>query len=548
MLRGSISFAEGLDSLKDLPVSSAKLPFETSTASAWADPMARAVVAHAGDQVLTAVLQYRHDTPANGGKPWKPGAVATLKPNNICRVELNERGGAVDRLASVACGQRGEGLQGIQSLAFGDFAIGMNSNLYHSGVWRVPKGFIGRSGVELISGKHMAALPATLKLPPNVTAVVFTGSTSIRSSEAFKSDDVPVRSGPVRVACVGDSITAGYLASNKSMAYPGRLQAQLTARFGEGSYIVSNFGAGGATVQRDADSPYWNRTQFAQWVNGTYDVVIMMLGTNDAKMPDAECIARWGATRMCAANWPAACSEPHPTASSCAVVKDYLSLIELAGTLGSGGRKPLMAIMKPPPLWKDGAYGMKQSVLNDVMPKLVPQIAKEAGLPPPIDIYTALGGTSDWRSTYPACGCQRPQGANAVPIPERSSAAPNYTATHGYMAVGEVLSEEQMSWTEATAACSAKPDCAGITFKSNESQPAGATEIRLKQCPGVTNNPKVGWWSWTKPADSLPVPSMPATCRLFCQNGQSCDPCHPDDDGYDLVATQVFEWIVKHTV
>ena len=97
----------------------------------------------------------------------------------------------------------------------------------------------------------------------------------------------------VRVACVGDSITAGYLASNKSMAYPGRLQAQLTARFGEGSYIVSNFGAGGATVQRGADSPYWNRTQFAQWINGTYDVVIMMLGTNDAKMPDAECIAEY---------------------------------------------------------------------------------------------------------------------------------------------------------------------------------------------------------------------------------------------------------------
>ena len=178
MLRGSISFAEGLDSLSSLPPSTAKLPFEASAASAWADPMARAVVAHVGDQVLTAVLQWRHDTPANGGVPWKPGAVATLRPNNICRVELKERGGAVGRLATVACGQRGEGLDGIQSLAFGDFAIGMNSNLYRSGVWEVPPGYVGRRAVELISGHGVASLPATWELQPNATAVVFVGNAS----------------------------------------------------------------------------------------------------------------------------------------------------------------------------------------------------------------------------------------------------------------------------------------------------------------------------------------------------------------------------------
>ena len=82
---------------------------------------------------------------------------------------------------------------------------------------------------------------------------------------------------PIKVACVGDSITAGYLASNASMKYPARLQVKLDAKFGNGSYIVSNFGAGGATVQKGADCPYWNRTQFGQWVNGTYDIVVMML-------------------------------------------------------------------------------------------------------------------------------------------------------------------------------------------------------------------------------------------------------------------------------
>ena len=190
MLRGSIPFAEGLSSLAELPKeTTAKLPFENSTASAWADPMARAVVARVGDQVLTAVLQYRHDTPANGGKPWRNGAVARLKPNNICRVELNEQGGAVDRLASVACGQHGEGLFGIQSLAFGDFAIGMNSNLYQSGVWLVPKDYVGIPAIELISGRKVASLPETWKLAPNMTAVVFVGNTTSRRNARLKTDE-----------------------------------------------------------------------------------------------------------------------------------------------------------------------------------------------------------------------------------------------------------------------------------------------------------------------------------------------------------------------
>ena len=52
----------------------------------------------------------------------------------------------------------------------------------------------------------------------------------------------------IRVACVGDSITAGYLSSNASFAYPGRLQSQLDSKFGAEKYAVTNFGAGGATV------------------------------------------------------------------------------------------------------------------------------------------------------------------------------------------------------------------------------------------------------------------------------------------------------------
>ena len=101
-----------------------------------------------------------------------------------------------------------------------------------------------------------------------------------------------------------------------------------------------------------------------------------------------------------------------------------------------------------------------------------------------------------------------------------------------------------------TCCCSlsqAAANCAGFTFSANESKPTAPTDIRLKKCEGVNFNSKSsGSWSWTKPPASLPVPRLPKSCAMFCQVNQSCDACHPDDDGYNLLATQVFTWIVKH--
>jgi len=363
----------------------------------------------------------------------------------------------------------------------------------------------------------------------------------------------------VKVACVGDSITAGYLASNASFAYPGRLQSLLDHKFGAGAYLVTNFGAGGATVQKHADSPYWNRTQFTAWASGRYDVVVAMLGTNDAK----------DAGHGGAPNWPPACSLPRPSAASCPVVADYLSLLALAQTKGVGGAAPLLAIMRPPPLWRDAAYGMNESVLNDVMPPLVTHVGALAALPESavLDVYGALGGSAAWRATYPPCGCVRPppppqqqqqlqqqQGGQREPAwpAARSAGAPNCTAdgnyclARGFLQAGNDLEHANLTFAQATAACTARgPDCAGITFKQNQSRPAAAVPMYLKHCAGGAT-PAEGWWSWTKNASAVPPPSQPPACALFCQNGQSCDACHPDDDGYLRIAEIVMEWIVAH--
>ena len=57
----------------------------------------------------------------------------------------------------------------------------------------------------------------------------------------------------------------------------------------------------------------------------------------------------------------------------------------------------------PPPLRAAGAYGMNQTVINDVFPKLLPLIVKDSGghAQGPIDIYGAMGGDPNWRKDFP---------------------------------------------------------------------------------------------------------------------------------------------------
>lgn len=83
---------------------------------------------------------------------------------------------------------------------------------------------------------------------------------------------------PVKVACVGDSITAGSQATNASYSYPAQLQNLL----GSG-YEVKNFGVSGRTLLSKGDNPYINDTAYTNSKSFNPDYVIIMLGTNDAK-------------------------------------------------------------------------------------------------------------------------------------------------------------------------------------------------------------------------------------------------------------------------
>ncbi|MGI6264694.1 MAG: GDSL-type esterase/lipase family protein [Acutalibacteraceae bacterium] len=82
----------------------------------------------------------------------------------------------------------------------------------------------------------------------------------------------------VKIACVGDSITAGSQASSSAYHYPTQLQALL----GSG-YDVRNFGTSGRTLLSRGDNPYVNDNNFTNSKNFAPDYVTIMLGTNDSK-------------------------------------------------------------------------------------------------------------------------------------------------------------------------------------------------------------------------------------------------------------------------
>ena len=206
----------------------------------------------------------------------------------------------------------------------------------------------------------------------------------------------------IHIATVGDSITAGVHSSGGNHTYPAQLQILLDAAHGWGAYSVTNLGACGSTMQKNADSPFWKRPQYAALLNGTWDVITILLGTNDAKDKASGGPSDW--THQCG------------QLEGCAFADDFASFIAVASTLGRGGNSPLIYAMVPPPLMKQGAYGMNETVINTVLPALIPLIAARAAstvnkshpvrmAKAPIDLYAAMGGVKDWKTAEPTAGC-----------------------------------------------------------------------------------------------------------------------------------------------
>jgi lysophospholipase L1-like esterase len=178
----------------------------------------------------------------------------------------------------------------------------------------------------------------------------------------------------VRIACVGDSLT-------QSSGYPYELWQMLgkSGPYTMGDYIVTydgdnetpsngtgyavgNFGAGSTTVLLNTETPYMNSTMFPLALNYDPDIVVIMLGTNDA--------------------------QPNLEIYNASFVGDYVTLIDAFKALPSS---PEIWIALPPPIIGNQSGSIDPQYFQQTIIPLIEEVANQTGLPT-INVYGAFEG------------------------------------------------------------------------------------------------------------------------------------------------------------
>lgn len=164
---------------------------------------------------------------------------------------------------------------------------------------------------------------------------------------------------PIKIACVGNSITQGPGRDNPD-SYPLQMQAIL----GD-AYEVKNFGVSGRTLLRKGDFPYWDEPQFQEVKDFAPDILVIMLGTNDSKPQ----------------NWD----------HSADFRQDYLDMIEeFRDYMPVDGK---VYVIMPVPVTKDN-FGINADVMNNEQRMMIVDIVKSSGSEM-IDLYTPLMDKAD---------------------------------------------------------------------------------------------------------------------------------------------------------
>jgi len=192
---------------------------------------------------------------------------------------------------------------------------------------------------------------------------VFVATTAVLTSIAFSAaggrlEAAAPNAKPLRVACVGDSITVGVgTAVPERDAYPKQLAALLGA-----GWDVRSFGVSGTTVLNITGYPWAGTAERDAAIASKPDVVIIALGTNDCN--------------------------PEKWSHKAHYLDDYRALIELFRKLES---KPKIYVATPVPfgpLYNNHIAGLEEQIV------LIGQLAREEKLTV-IDMNTALKGREE---------------------------------------------------------------------------------------------------------------------------------------------------------
>lgn len=167
-------------------------------------------------------------------------------------------------------------------------------------------------------------------------------------------------SAPIKVACIGNSITYGSGIDNRPLnSYPAQLQRMLGDK-----WVVRNFGVGGRTMLKKGDRPFWKEEAYTQAKEFLPDVVIIKLGTNDTKPM----------------NWKFG-SEFYT---------DYKAMVRELKALSS---HPQIFVCKPVPAYAI-QWGINDSIIVHGVIPTVEKLAKEEKLQV-IDLYAPLSGKTE---------------------------------------------------------------------------------------------------------------------------------------------------------
>jgi acyl-CoA thioesterase I len=163
----------------------------------------------------------------------------------------------------------------------------------------------------------------------------------------------------IKVACIGNSITYGH-GLKREETYPVQLQQLLGT-----DWTVQNFGVSGRTLLSHGDFPYIKEKAYSDAKAFAPDVVIIKLGTNDAKPQ----------------NWK----------FKEEFIGDYTALINELQSLPS---KPVVMICLPVPAYGTN-FRINDTVVNKEVTALVKTIAKKNKVAL-IDLYKPLSDHAEW--------------------------------------------------------------------------------------------------------------------------------------------------------
>lgn len=178
-----------------------------------------------------------------------------------------------------------------------------------------------------------------------ILLIFFTSPFVILELSSLQSNQqVTAMACPVKVACVGDSIT-------QITGYPSDLQTML----GD-NYTVGNFGCTGSTVLLNSWKPYMDQPEFRSAEEFDPNIVVIMLGTNDdlqSLRPDNDSFEG-----------------------------DYEQLIGAFENLRSA---PQIYVAESPPIFSNST-DLSSTYLSDTLIPMTQDVAQNMGLPL-IDVY-----------------------------------------------------------------------------------------------------------------------------------------------------------------